>query len=198
MKKSMELYMNAAGWVIGLVGAGYAIGVHCKMNALAKKLDSKIDRLADDAAIQIPDYIIKDAVDKAVVNRTDYAIQRATNAAITDIHAETARQVKSAINKEYVTLQGSVKKEIKDQLGRIDISDLREEVKDEAKNQLAESEVTAMKPKQLWKIFTYNGKEIFAYTIFGEGADEEEATIALLAYENHCYPEAIHVHKEMR
>lgn len=72
MKKSMELYMNAAGWVIGLVGAGYAIGVHCKMNALAKKLDSK------------------------------------------------------------------------------------------------------------------------------EGADEEEATIALLAYENHCYPEAIHVHKEMR
>lgn len=83
--------------------------------------------------------IIKDAVDKAVVNRTDYAIQRATSAAITDIHAETARQVKSAINKEYVTLQGSVKKEIKDQLGRIDISDLREEVKDEAKNQLAES-----------------------------------------------------------
>lgn len=42
------------------------------------------------------------------------------------------------------------------------------------------------------------GKEIFAYTIFGEGADEEEATIALLAYENHCYPEAIHVHEEMR
>lgn len=139
MKKSMEFYMNAAGWAIGLVGAGYAIGVHCKMNALAKKLDNKIDRLADDAAIQIPDYLIKDAVDKAVVNRTDYAIQQATNAAITDIRTETARQVKSAINKEYVTLQGSVKKEIKDQLGRIDISDLREEVKEEAKNQLAES-----------------------------------------------------------
>lgn len=53
-----------------------------------------------------------------------------------------------------------------------------------------------MKEKQRWKVFTYNGKEIFAYTIFGEG--EEEATIALLAYENHCYPEAIHVHKEWR
>lgn len=52
--------------------------------------------------------------------------------------------------------------------------------------------------KRRWKVFTYNGKEIFAYTIFGEGADEEEATIALLAYENHCYPEAIHVHEEMR
>ena len=67
MKKSMEFYMNAAGWVIGLGGAGYAVGVHCKMNALAKKLDSKIDRLADDAAIQIPEYIIKDAVDKGTL-----------------------------------------------------------------------------------------------------------------------------------
>lgn len=50
-----------------------------------------------------------------------------------------------------------------------------------------------MKEKRRWKVFTYKGKEIF-----GEGADEEEATIALLAYENHCYPEAIHVHEEMR
>lgn len=26
-----------------------------------------------------------------------------------------------------------------------------------------------MKEKRRWKVFTYNGKEIFAYTIFGEG-----------------------------
>lgn len=44
-----------------------------------------------------------------------------------------------------------------------------------------------------WKVFEHNGKELF-----GEGEDEEEATIALLAYENHCRPEAIHVHKEVR
>ena len=37
-----------------------------------------------------------------------------------------------------------------------------------------------MKEKRRWKVFTYNGKEIFTYTIFGEGADEEEATIAIL------------------
>lgn len=33
-----------------------------------------------------------------------------------------------------------------------------------------------------WKVFEHNGKELFAYTLFGEGEDEEEATIALLAY----------------
>ncbi len=49
-----------------------------------------------------------------------------------------------------------------------------------------------------WKVFEHNGKELFAYTLFGEGEDEEEATIALLAYENHCRPESIHVRKEVR
>lgn len=49
-----------------------------------------------------------------------------------------------------------------------------------------------------WKVFEYNGKELFAYTLFGEGEEEEEATIALLAYENRCIPASIHVHMELR
>lgn len=41
-------------------------------------------------------------------------------------------------------------------------------------------------------------KELFAYTVRGEGEDEEEATISLLAYENHCLEKDIHVMLEMR
>ncbi len=52
--------------------------------------------------------------------------------------------------------------------------------------------------KELWKVFTKDGKELFSYTIRGEGEDEEECTIQLLAYENHCQPNQIHVHAEMR
>ena len=52
--------------------------------------------------------------------------------------------------------------------------------------------------KKLWKVFTKDGKELFSYTIRGEGEDEEECTKQLLAYENHCYPNQIHVHTEMR
>ena len=52
--------------------------------------------------------------------------------------------------------------------------------------------------EELWKVFTKDGKEIFSYTIRGEGEDEEECTKRLLAYENHCYPNQIHVHTEMR
>lgn len=42
------------------------------------------------------------------------------------------------------------------------------------------------KKKELWKVFRKHRKELFAYTVRGEGEDEEEATISLLAYENHC------------
>lgn len=42
------------------------------------------------------------------------------------------------------------------------------------------------KKKELWKVFRKHRKELFAYTVRGEGEDEEEATISLLAYENYC------------
>lgn len=53
------------------------------------------------------------------------------------------------------------------------------------------------KKKELWKVFRKNRKELFAYTVRGEGEDEE-ATISLLAYENHCRKKDIHVMLEMR
>ena len=51
---------------------------------------------------------------------------------------------------------------------------------------------------RVWKVFEYQGKEIFAYTLPDESPDEEEATIRLLAYERRCQLSSIHVHKEMR
>lgn len=54
------------------------------------------------------------------------------------------------------------------------------------------------KKKELWKVFRKNRKELFAYTVRGEGEDEEEVTISLLAYENHCREKDIHVMLEMR
>lgn len=54
------------------------------------------------------------------------------------------------------------------------------------------------KEKELWKVFRRHRKELFAYTIRGEGEDEEEATKALLAYENNCKPSDIYTTLEMR
>lgn len=58
--------------------------------------------------------------------------------------------------------------------------------------------MVSTKRREEYKVFTKDGKELFAYTVRGEGEDEEEATVTLLAYENHCRKSSIHIHKEMR
>ena len=56
----------------------------------------------------------------------------------------------------------------------------------------------SIKRREQYKVFTKDGKELFAYTVHDEGEEEEEATISLLAYENHCQKCSIHVHREWR
>ena len=55
-----------------------------------------------------------------------------------------------------------------------------------------------MEEYQIWKVFTYNGNEVFAYPLPEVCEEEEEVTICVCAAENHCRVESIHVHKEVR
>ena len=53
------------------------------------------------------------------------------------------------------------------------------------------------KKRKLWKVFRKNRKQIYAYPM-PDDKEEEEATIALLAFENNCRKRDIHVMLEMR
>lgn len=44
-----------------------------------------------------------------------------------------------------------------------------------------------------WKTFRLNGRLLAAYTMKDSFLDEEEATLGLLAYENHCRTDDIAV-----
>lgn len=44
-----------------------------------------------------------------------------------------------------------------------------------------------------WKTFRLNGKLLAAYTMKDSYPEEEEATLGLLAYENHCSTDDIAV-----
>lgn len=51
---------------------------------------------------------------------------------------------------------------------------------------------------ELWKVFSIDGKEVCAYTLLGEGVDEEAATLDLLAAEHGISPDGIKVYVEER
>lgn len=38
--------------------------------------------------------------------------------------------------------------------------------------------------KRKWVVFFFGGRELLRYTLIGEGEDEREATIQMLAWEN--------------
>jgi len=59
-------------------------------------------------------------------------------------------------------------------------------------------EEEATKDTEPWKVFYYGLKELGAYTMFGEGAGEEQATKELLASELKVKPSDIEVKLEMR
>lgn len=134
-----DILVGAAGWIVGLIGIGYAIGTHSKVNKLCDKLDCSVEDLVDNTDIHIPEETINRVVERAVAKRADYAVDRAIRAAVVKVQDEITNQVASAVNKECDRLEDSVKKEIKSQIRLIDISDLRREVKEEAAEKLEES-----------------------------------------------------------
>ena len=61
-----------------------------------------------------------------------------------------------------------------------------------------EEEKEATKDTEPWKVFYYGLKELGAYTVFGEGGGEEQATKELFASELRVKPSDIEVKIEMR
>ena len=85
MKVNSETVLSFGVFGLGLVAIGYAIGLHSKMKSIADKLDTSIDKIANEAEIDIPAKVIDSAVQKAIERETYTAVKRATDTAIDSI-----------------------------------------------------------------------------------------------------------------
>lgn len=62
MKLNTDSFVGVGICIVGLLGVGYAIGVHSRMKAVCDKLDTSIDRLANETEVDIPAKVIDQAV----------------------------------------------------------------------------------------------------------------------------------------
>lgn len=53
MKLNTDSFVGVGICVLGLLGVGYAIGVRSRMKAVCDKLDTSIERLANDTEVDI-------------------------------------------------------------------------------------------------------------------------------------------------
>lgn len=121
------------GCAAGLLGIGYAIGTNSKLSKISERLDLAIDDIADDTEIDIPEKMISKAVDRAVQTQAKKAVELATTETIFSLKKDVRSEVRKAIDKEYENLKDSVLKEITTSAAKIDISRVRRDVEEAAK-----------------------------------------------------------------
>lgn len=61
MRINADSFVGVGICILGLVGVGYAIGVHSKMKVMCDRLDTSIDNLANNTEIDIPAKVIDQA-----------------------------------------------------------------------------------------------------------------------------------------
>lgn len=103
MRINADSFVGVGICILGLVGVGYAIGVHSKMKVMCDRLDTSIDNLANNTEIDIPAKVIDQAVQKAVERESYSAVKRATEEVVADqIAKNVARIDESKLKKEVV------------------------------------------------------------------------------------------------
>lgn len=138
MKLNSESLFSFGVFGLGLVAIGYAIGVHSRMKAVAEKLDTSIDKIANDAEIEIPAKVIDQAVQKAVDRESYTAVRKATDTVVDSLQREIKDQVSSAVKASYDVIAEDVTSEIAKSVAKIDEDRLKRDVVAKAKQQIAD------------------------------------------------------------
>lgn len=134
MRINADSFVSVGICILGLVGVGYAIGVHSKMKVMCDRLDTSIDNLANNTEIDIPAKVIDQAVQRAVDRESYSAVKRATD----DVKREIEARVGAAVKEHYDAISDGVTDQIAKSVAKIDESRLKKEVVQEAKEQIAD------------------------------------------------------------
>ena len=101
MKLNTDSFVGVGICILGLLGVGYAVGVHSRMKAVCDKLDTSIDRLANETEVDIPAKVIDQAVQRAVDRESYSAVKRATDEVVDDVKREIEARVGAAVKEHY-------------------------------------------------------------------------------------------------
>lgn len=138
MSNGFDCFIGIAGFAVGFIGIGYAIGKHLKLKAICEKLDKSVDELSDSIDVDISQAFIEKAVNEAVHKRTNVAVNRAISAIINDVEADMYRQIKHVIADERPLITKSIAQEVKGQIKSIDPDYLEKEIIRQVKEEAIE------------------------------------------------------------
>ena len=102
-----------------------------------KKLEESIEKLSKTVTVDVEDAYIHEIVEQAVHRETAARISSEARIAVDAIKDDMAKKIQKEINKNYSDLKASVKKQMEELVGRIDLDDIRKEIIDEGREEAA-------------------------------------------------------------
>lgn len=133
MNNKFDGIVGVVGIAFGLLGIGYAVGTHSKMAKIGENLDRSIDELASKTPVDIPDDMIKRAVEKAVASEVKHAVAKVAGDVTTEIKRDIHKQVGEAVEGEYAKIKDAVLDELVTEASKIDAKRVRADIERAAK-----------------------------------------------------------------
>lgn len=133
-----SIIFGAIGLCLGALGVGYGLGQHKKLNDISSKLDASIKTISSKTPVEISDDIVDAAIEETVSREVSQAVSTSVRKLEKELHSEIKDEVSKAISASYKTIQSSVSSEVAKKVAKIDISQLKREVVEQAKKDAAE------------------------------------------------------------
>lgn len=128
--------LGVAALLIGVIAVGYSWDSRRKITQMYDLIENSVDEISRTVHVEAPQSVVDIAIDRAVNREVSNVIRSLYRETESKIRLDLQKEVKDSITKSFPSIQNSVFQEIQKQVSLIDISDLKTEIKDEAKERV--------------------------------------------------------------
>lgn len=126
--------------IVGLFGIGYAIGASSKLKSVSDAVNKSVDSIIADGKVDIPKEMINETIQNNVKEMVEttarWKVNDACNKAVREVESSLFNKIsesaENAVKQAYKSMEIDAKEKIAKELRNIDVSDLKNEVKEEA------------------------------------------------------------------
>lgn len=126
----------AVGFGVGLASA--AVGTLANVNTTCAKLNVTFDDLSKATNVEISDAVVQEAVKKAAYDKANAVCAQAAQNVTVKIQRDMHEVISDYVEDAYKNVKGDVKNQLRQEIGKLNLKEIRKEVIKEAKEKAAE------------------------------------------------------------
>lgn len=128
--------LGIGAMIAGVVAVGYSWHSRSKVNQVCDLIENSIDEISRTTDIEVPQSVVDIAIDRAVDREVNNVIRSLSRETVNKVRSDLQKEVKDSVTNSFSDIKTSVSQEVRKQVSLIDISDLKKEIRDEAKEKV--------------------------------------------------------------